>query len=116
MTDAALDEVERELDRVVDRLNSMPLVKAESATDDTIRAAQVLLDRTRLLAGDASSGAALPRLGPQGLGAMIAVLGRDYLDAARASSPPAEPAGVVSDPADPDSVLDALVRLRRLLP
>ena len=50
MTDPeALRELERELDRVVDRLNSMPLARAERAAADCQRAALVVLEQTRAL-------------------------------------------------------------------
>ena len=100
-----LDEVERELRRVVDRLNSMPLDRAEAATTDVHVAAGVLLEQTRRLDPAVPDGARLPELGPQGLGSMLSVLGADWLDAARASNKP-----------DVDPVLDALVTLRRALP
>ena len=103
--DSHLDDVEREVQRVVDRLNSMPLARASAATSDVYAAAGVLLEQTRHLDPEVPKGASLPELGPQGLGAMIAVLGQDWLDAARASSGP-----------DVDPVLDALVTLRRALP
>ena len=44
---ASLREVERELDRVVDRLMSMPLAKASPATPDVMSAADALLDHCR---------------------------------------------------------------------
>jgi hypothetical protein len=103
----AFDDVERELGRVVDRLTSMPLAKAALATEDCHRAAEVVVAQTRLLSDDIPADSQVPDLGPQGLGAMIAVLGGDYLDAARASG---------SGPVDPGPVLDALVSLRRALP
>lgn len=96
---------ERELGRVVDRLNSMPLARAEQATQPVHDTAALILARTRLLTDDIPVDAQLPDLAPQGLGSMIAVLGRDYLDAARASSD-----------ADLGPVLDALADLRRALP
>ncbi len=105
MSTADVDDVERELRRVVDRLNSMPLTKAEASTEDVYAAAGVLLDHTRRLDRSVPDGARLPELRPQGLGAMLAVLGSDWLDAARASSEP-----------DVNPVLDALVTLRRALP
>jgi hypothetical protein len=106
MTDPdGLREIERELDRVVDRLNSMPLTRAGAASPDCRRAALVLVEQTRLLTDDIPPDATLPDLGPQGLGSMLAVLGGDYLAAARASSEP-----------DLGPVLDALVELRRALP
>ena len=98
-------EVERELERIVDRLNSMPLAKAGTASDDVHTTATLLLQQTRRISGSVPPAVELPRLAPQGLGAMLAVTGRDYLDAARASSDP-----------DVSPVLDALVSLRRALP
>jgi hypothetical protein len=106
MTDSdEIREVERELDRVVDRLTSMPLTRAEGATADCRQAALVLIEQTRRLTDEIPIDAALPDLGPQGLGSMLAVLGGDYLAAARASSNP-----------DLSPALDALVALRRALP
>jgi hypothetical protein len=102
---ADLHDVERELGRVVDRLNSMPLAKAASASDDVHRTAQLLVAQTRPLSDSLPADATLPHLAPQGLGAMLAVVGHDYLEAARASSHP-----------DVSPVLDALVELRRALP
>lgn len=101
----SLQEVERELGRVVDRLTSMPLNRAATATDDCQRAAEEILEQTRRIDPAIPADARLPRLQPQGLGAMLAVVGNDWLNAARASSDP-----------DVDPVLDALVRLRRALP
>lgn len=98
-------DVSRELERVVDRLNSMPLTRAVTATDDVRATAAVLVDETRLLGSGAPPEATLPELGPSGLGAMIAVLGNDWLTAAR-----------MADRADPSAVEAALVSLRRALP
>lgn len=106
MTDSEqLRDLERELGRVVDRLTSMPLAKAASASEDCRRACLVIVEQTRRLTDDIPADADLPALGPQGLGAMVAVLGNDYLAAARRSPAP-----------DLAPVLDALVRLRRALP
>ncbi len=105
MTSDELYEIERELRRIVDRLTSMPLDRAATATADCEQAAQLLLAQTRLLTDDIPADARIPMLGPQGIGAMIAVLGRDYLNAAHAS-----------EASDPSPVLDALVTLRRALP
>ncbi len=102
---ADLHEVERELGRIVDRLNSMPLTRVAASADAVHDTAQFLVAQTRLLSDSIPPDAALPRLAPQGLGAMIGVLGRDYVEAARASSEP-----------DLDPVLNALVELRRALP
>jgi hypothetical protein len=106
MTDPEqLRELERELGRVVDRLTSMPLAKAASAADDCRRACLVIVEQTRLLTDDIPADADLPELGPQGLGAMVAVLGNDYLAAARRSPQ-----------ADVSAATAALVDLRRALP
>ena len=102
---ASLREVERELDRVVDRLMSMPLAKASPATPDVMSAAGALLDHCRRIDPHVPADAALPSLAPQGLGPLIAVLGTDWLAAAPTSPDP-----------DCDGVLDVLVRLRRSLP
>ncbi len=106
MTDPdSLRELERELDRVVDRLTSMPLARAEGAAADCRTAALVIVDQTRALGDEIPVDAELPELGPQGLGAMIAVLGTDYLDAVRRAPD-----------ADVSVVTAALVELRRALP
>lgn len=106
MTDPdALRELERELDRVVDRLNSMPLARAEGAAADCRRTALVIVEQTRALTDEIPREAAVPELGPHGLGAMLAVLCADYLDAVRASPH-----------ADITAVTAALVELRRALP
>lgn len=102
---AALHEVERELDRVVDRLMSMPLGKASTAASDVMAAAEALLNECRRLDPQVPAHATLPTLAPQGFGPMIAVLGTDWLASARTSADP-----------DADAVLDILVRLRRSLP
>ena len=98
------DEVERELQRVVDRLTSMPLAKAVQSQQACLTAGEVLLRETRRIDPDVPD-APLPTLGPQGLGAMIAVLGRDYLAAARHH-----------EAVDDAPVVEALVALRRSLP
>ena len=100
-----LHDLEVELRRVVDRLDSMPLPRAESAAADCRTAAQFIVDRTRPLCDDIPVDARVPALGAQGLGSMLAVVGRDYLTAVR-SAPDADIAPVV----------DALVTLRRALP
>jgi hypothetical protein len=106
MTDPEdLRELQRELDRVVDRLSSMPLAKAAVAAHDCRRTALVIVEQSRLLTDEIPADATPPDLGPQGLGAMIAVLGNDYLDAARPIAT-----------ADVSVVTAALVDLRRALP
>lgn len=99
----ALADIERELRRVVDRLTSLPLARIAPYTDDCLGAADVLLTHTRAVDPTVPASAELPRLAPHGLGAMLAVLGADYLTVAAA---------------DPDcvAVLDTLVALRRALP
>lgn len=97
------EEVERELSRVVDRLTAMPLTRAESAAADVRRCAEVLVAQGRALGVPIPADASLPTLAPQGLGPLVAVLGRDCLAAA-------------GPDADLGPVLDALVRLRRELP
>lgn len=102
---ASLHDVERELDRVVDRLMSMPLAKASTATPDVVAAAAALLVQCRLVDPAVPEDASLPSLAPQGYGPLIAVLGHDWLADARTSLE-----------ADSDAVLDILVGLRRALP
>lgn len=106
MTDPEqLRDLERELGRVVDRLTSMPLAKAAGAAADCRRAALEIVEQTRILTDEIPPDATVPELGPQGLGAMLAVLGTDYLDAARRTPH-----------ADVSAVTAALVDLRRALP
>jgi hypothetical protein len=97
------EDIERELRRVVDRLTTLSLDRLATCGPDCRRTADVLVAHTRALDPEVPVGAAVPDLGPQGLGAMLAVLGRDYL------------AVVDSDPEAGD-VLAALVTLRRALP
>lgn len=99
------DEVERELSRVVDRLGGMPLTKVEGAIPDVRATADVLLAALRDVDNAVPTDAALPKLGPSGQSALIAVLGDDWLRAARAHGD-----------VDPGPVHEALVRLRRALP
>lgn len=102
---ASLNDVERELDRVVDRLMSMPLARADAAAPAVRDAAQSLLAQCRLLDSGIPAEATIPELGPAGRGALIAVLGRDWLTAARTTDEP-----------DAEAVLGILVTLRRALP
>jgi hypothetical protein len=102
---ASIEDVERELTRVVDRLTTMPLARAATAREPVRTAAEQLVHLTRRLGGGVPSEATIPELAPQGLGALVAVLGRDLLDAAHESSRP-----------DLESALEALVTLRRSLP
>jgi len=98
-------ELQRELDRVVDRLNSMPLARAQLAAADCRNAALVIAEQTRELTDEIPADATIPKLGPHGLGAMLAVLGSDYLDAVRQVAH-----------ADVSAVSSALTELRRSLP
>ena len=97
------DEVERELQRVVDRLNSMPLTKVTLAADNVQACAETLVREGRELGVPIPAEAHLPALQPQGFGSMIAVLGDDCLRAADSDG-------------DLTGVLEALVALRRSLP
>jgi hypothetical protein len=106
MTDPeALRELERELGRVVDRLSSMSLDRARTTSADCRRAALAILEQTRALTDEIPGDASVPDLAPQGLGAMLAVLGTDYLVAAQQTPG-----------ADVSAVTAALVELRRALP
>ena len=106
MTSAGtLHDVERELDRVVTRLSTMPLAKAAQAEDAVHAAATALVESCRLLDPRVPADATPPWLGAQGYGPLIAVLGGDWLAAAR-----------TAEHLDAGSVLDILVTLRRSLP
>lgn len=102
---ATLAEVERELTRVVDRLGSMPLARAAEARSPVRAAAENLVRLTRDLGGEVPEDAVLPDLAPHALYALVAVVGRDYLSAARAAPD-----------ADVGPALDLLTSLRRALP
>lgn len=100
-----IDDVETELRRVVDRLTSMPLAKAEQSLDMTHHAAALILEQTRLIDPMIPAGATVPRVSVSAAGAQLAVLGNDYLEAVR---------GMPNAQVTP--VLDELVSLRRSLP
>jgi hypothetical protein len=100
-----LHDLDVELTRIVDRLNGMPLPRAATAADACLEAAGYVLARARELDPAIPPDAVLPRLGPQGLGAMIAVIGRDYRAAAQ------DAPGT-----DVRAVVDRLAALRRSLP
>ena len=104
-TEDEVRALETELDRVVDRLNGMPLYRAATATESCYAVAQEILTRTRSLDGDVPSDAALPRLEPHGLGSVLAVIGRDYVKAAKAAPL-----------SDVMPVTNRLIELRRSLP
>ena len=90
---------------MVDRLTSMPLAKAEDCADSTHAVALVILDQTRQFDPSIPAGAALPRVGLTAAAAQLAVIGQDYLAAARRTPD-----------ADSSIVLGALSSLRRSLP
>ena len=100
-----LRELELELTRVVDRLNSMPLARVGSAGEECYAVAGLILAETRQLTYGIPADARLPRLDPQGFCALIAVVGEDYEKAVKAA-----PLSDVSP------VLDRLIELRRSLP
>ncbi len=97
--------LETELERVVDRLNSMSLQRAATATESCYAVAEEMLAQTRLLDGQVPAKVTLPRLEPHGLGSLLAVLGRDFLEAAKATPL-----------SDVQPVTDRLIELRRSLP
>lgn len=100
-----LRDVERELQRAVDRLTSLPLAKVPACSEDVLDAAGFIVAEARRLGAVIPPDAVLPRVGPHGLGAMLAVVGHDFLETAKAAPG-----------ADVQPVLDRLVALRRSLP
>jgi len=104
-TDDELRVLDTELERVVDRLNGMPLYRAATATDACYDVAEDLLARTRELDHAVPTDVALPMLEPHGLGSLIAVIGRDYAHAAKAAPL-----------SDVRPMTDRLIELRRSLP
>ena len=100
-----LDDVATELRRIVDRLNSAPLTKVEPLIPRCHELAVFLVDRTRALGAAIPLDAEVPLVGSSATGAQLAVLGRDYLEAARTTGQ--------SETAD---VLERLAALRRELP
>ena len=104
-TQDELRTLDTELERVVDRLNGMPLYRAATATDACYEMSEERLSRTRELDSTVPADAALPRLEPHGLGALLGVIGRDYAQAAKAAPL-----------SDVRPVTDRLIELRRSLP
>jgi hypothetical protein len=100
-----LDDVEVELRRIVDRLNTMPLTRADSVAGPCRELALLLVEQTRRLVDDIPVDAEVPDLRVQGFGALIAVLGHDFVIAARRADQP-----------DVTPVLATLVEVRRSLP
>jgi ABC-type hemin transport system substrate-binding protein len=101
------EEIAKELRRVVDRLDSMPVARAQTVAEQCHTVARTIVERTSRVTDAIPQGTELPRVGPTALGAQIAVVGRDYLRATSAQ-PDAD--------ADASVVLDTLVDLRRSLP
>jgi hypothetical protein len=102
---SGFDDVETELRRVVDRLNSMPIARAESVATQCHAVALRIVDRTREISDEIPADAVLPVLGVSGLGSQLAVIGGDFLAAARQRPD-----------TDVSAVLVDLVALRRALP
>jgi hypothetical protein len=100
-----LDDIARELRRVVDRLSSAPLTRIEPLLPHCHDVATFLVERTRAIDPHVPIDVPLPAVGATAAGAQLAVVGRDYLAAA-------ERAGVV----EADEVLVRLIDLRRQLP
>jgi len=95
---AVREDIARELERIVDRLGSMPLTRAIGCEEVVHSTAAAIVDLT----GEHPS-AALPHLQVHALGSMVAVVGRDYLNIPE------------NDERD-QQVLDLLIALRRALP
>jgi hypothetical protein len=95
---AVREDIARELERIVDRLGSMPLTRAIGCEEVVHSTAAAIVDLT----GEHSS-AALPHLQVHALGSMVAVVGRDYLNTPQ------------HDERD-QQVLHLLIALRRALP
>lgn len=97
------EETERELRRVTDRLGAMPPARLATTTGAVYACADALVAAGRSMGVPVPHDAELPDLRPQAYGDLIAVLGRDCLDAPDAA-------------AHLPAVHDALVTLRRALP
>jgi hypothetical protein len=95
---AGREDIARELERIVDRLGSMPLARAQGCDDAVHATAAAIVDLT----GEHPS-ADLPHLQAHALGPLLAVVGHDYL------------ATPQNDERD-QQVVDLLVALRRDLP
>ena len=100
-----IDEVATELRRIVNRLNSAPLVKVEPLTARCRSVAELMVERSRALGAGIPADASVPHVGPSAAGAQLAVVGHDYLSTAQTAG-------------DPDAalVLAQLTALRRELP
>lgn len=95
---AMREDITRELDRIVDRLSTMPLTRAQGCEAVVHSTAVTIVDLTGV-----HTSADLPHLQAHALGSLLAVVGRDYLVTAR------------NDERD-QQVLDLLIALRRELP
>ena len=84
MATSAVSDAEIELDRVVERLRSMPLTRIASHASAARSLAQELADRCASLNGDVRR--EVPDVGDIAVGDQVAVTGRDLL-----ASSPAEP-------------------------
>jgi hypothetical protein len=101
---SGIDDLEVELHRVTDRLNSMPISRAETVVNQCHAIAELIVDGTRVLTDELPSDAVVPIVGVSALGSQLAVVGADFVQAARTTG------------ADVGPVLDALIDLRRSLP
>lgn len=97
------EETERELRRVTERLGSMPLQRLETTSEAVCACAHALVAAGRSMGVPIPESAELPDLRPQAYSDLIAVLGRDCLNAP-------------DSPAHLPAVHDALAALRRALP
>ncbi|MCX8527627.1 MAG: hypothetical protein ORN20_05745 [Candidatus Nanopelagicales bacterium] len=95
---AVREDIVRELERIVDRLGSMPLTRAHECEARVHSTAEAIVDLTA-----ERSSRELPHLKAHALGPMVAVVGRDYLD-------------IPGNDERDQQVLDLLIALRRALP
>jgi hypothetical protein len=100
-----LDALETELRRITDRLDTMPIAKAESVVVRCHAVAEFIVEQTRILTDEIPVDAEVPTVGVSALGSQLTVLGQDYIRAA--SGVPSVDAGIV---------LETLIALRRDLP
>jgi hypothetical protein len=96
------EQIDIETNRIVDRLNGLPMNRVNEALQDSVRAAaqqvvDIHADPTR------PGSASVPVVGASALGAQIAVVVHDYLETPTAAS-------------DDAAVAEVLTELRRSLP
>jgi len=102
---AARDRIERERDRVVHRIGSMPIGRLDAATRESVRvSAQRIVDLTP--DPDRPPGTQLPPVGASAAAAQLSLVVQDYLDMRTAAS----------DDAAVAEVAEILTQLRRSLP